>query len=278
MFGRRAVISKGGAEFYADINNILLKNNPVKFVNSNGAIIIDTVLAGTKDKLNNSMQSEPFLIDQNSDLYFDVDYGPADSSRALKAFNNDGEYINYKVQLVDNTTGEVLGTFNDITYNMKNSLCTGQATYRLNTESIGSRTVKLILKSEDNVDAKYSLVNNIEMEDSSISMHKKNSQEVSIDKLNKITTYGLSQNYPNPFNPTTVINYQIPKDGVVTVKVYDVLGNEVATLVNGYKTTGQYSVSFDGSKLSSGVYFYQLRVNGVASANYVKTKKMMLLK
>ncbi|MDR3627412.1 MAG: choice-of-anchor A family protein [Ignavibacteriaceae bacterium] len=85
--------------------------------------------------------------------------------------------------------------------------------------------------------------------------------------------FALSQNYPNPFNPSTVIKYQIPKDGFVIVKVYDLIGREVATLVNGYKSAGNYSVNFNASKLASGMYIYQLRSNSMVS-----TKKMLLIK
>ena len=72
----------------------------------------------------------------------------------------------------------------------------------------------------------------------------------------------LSQNYPNPFNPSTVISYQLPVSSFVTLKVYDVLGREVATLVNEVKEAGNYSVQFDGSKFSSGIYFSRLEFNG----------------
>jgi len=86
-------------------------------------------------------------------------------------------------------------------------------------------------------------------------------------------TYHLSQNFPNPFNPATTIQYQLPKNGFVTLKIYDILGKEVADLVNDQKTQGRYSVNFDASRLASGVYIYQLRVN-----DYVSSKKMLLLK
>jgi hypothetical protein len=86
-------------------------------------------------------------------------------------------------------------------------------------------------------------------------------------------TYALSQNYPNPFNPTTKINFAIPKQGLVTLKVYDVLGREVANLVNEVKTAGNYIVDFDASNLSSGVYFYSIKVNG-----FTDVKRMMLIK
>jgi len=87
------------------------------------------------------------------------------------------------------------------------------------------------------------------------------------------TEYVLSQNYPNPFNPSTTIQYQIPQSGNVTLKVYDVLGNEVALLVDEMKQQGNYEVSFDASSLSSGVYIYRLIVD-----NFVETKKMVLMK
>jgi hypothetical protein len=91
--------------------------------------------------------------------------------------------------------------------------------------------------------------------------------------------FALEQNYPNPFNPTTVINYQLPVNGFVTLKVYDVLGKEVATLVNEFKEAGYYEVSFDATHLSSGVYFYKLVVsssNPLQAGSFVTTKKMLL--
>ena len=85
--------------------------------------------------------------------------------------------------------------------------------------------------------------------------------------------FSLSQNYPNPFNPTTSINFSIPKTGLVTLKVYDILGKEIATLVNEVKNTGSYTVEFNGSNLPSGTYFYRLE----ASDN-LDVKKMVLIK
>ncbi len=87
------------------------------------------------------------------------------------------------------------------------------------------------------------------------------------------SSFILSQNYPNPFNPTTTINYAIPKSSFVTIKVYDLLGNEVAALVSGMKASGNYKVEFNASKLSSGVYFYRIQ-----AGSFVKTKKLILLK
>ncbi|CAN5635686.1 hypothetical protein BH10BAC5_BH10BAC5_01050 [soil metagenome] len=85
--------------------------------------------------------------------------------------------------------------------------------------------------------------------------------------------YNLSQNYPNPFNPTTSISYSLIKNGFASLKVYDMLGKEVSTLVNGIQNAGTYTYSFDASKLSSGVYYYKLE-----SAEFTDTKRMMLVK
>jgi len=85
--------------------------------------------------------------------------------------------------------------------------------------------------------------------------------------------YLLNQNYPNPFNPTTCINYELPVNGLVTLKVVDILGREITTLVNEEKEAGSYQVDFSSNGLSSGIYFYTL-----TSHNYSKTKKMVLLR
>jgi len=93
-----------------------------------------------------------------------------------------------------------------------------------------------------------------------------------------LISYKLEQNYPNPFNPTTKIKYVIPNVGAslmkpVQLKVYDILGNEIATLVNEEKPAGNYEVEFDGGKLSSGVYFYRMQ-----AGDFIQTKKFVLLK
>jgi polyhydroxybutyrate depolymerase len=87
------------------------------------------------------------------------------------------------------------------------------------------------------------------------------------------TEYSLYQNYPNPFNPMTTIKYSIPKLGFVTIKVFDVLGSEITTLLNEEKSAGTYELNWNATQLPSGVYFYQLK-----AGSYVETKKMILLK
>lgn len=98
--------------------------------------------------------------------------------------------------------------------------------------------------------------------------------EVNFEMLSK---YSLDQNYPNPFNPSTIISYQIPENNFVTLKVYDIIGNEIATLVNEYKEAGRYDVEFNseliGKQISNGVYIYKIQ-----AGDFIQSKKMILIK
>lgn len=90
---------------------------------------------------------------------------------------------------------------------------------------------------------------------------------------NKLNGFKLYNNYPNPFNPSTIIRYSLPTQKFISLKVCDILGNEIATLVDVEKPAGNYEIEFDASSLSGGIYFYELK-----SANFAETKKMILLK
>lgn len=112
--------------------------------------------------------------------------------------------------------------------------------------------------------------------DSGIILRTVNSAAVDVHEkilLQKPGSYYLGQNYPNPFNPATIINYTLPGYGLVIIKVYNVLGKEITTLVNEEKAAGNYSVKFDGSSLSSGIYFYKMQTN-----HFTATKKFIIVK
>jgi hypothetical protein len=106
----------------------------------------------------------------------------------------------------------------------------------------------------------------IEGGDHTVSIHDKTDPGM-------VHSYQLNQNYPNPFNPSTIIRYQLPEGVFVTLKVFDVLGRDVATLVNGHQSAGEHTVQFDATKLSGGVYFYTLE-----AGKYQETRKLLLLK
>ena len=95
-----------------------------------------------------------------------------------------------------------------------------------------------------------------------------NGEEVAI-----VNEYNLEQNFPNPFNPSTTIKFSVPTSDLVTLKVYDVLGNEVATLVNEQKAPGTYEVRFDAGNLATGIYIYTIK-----ASNFTQTRKLILMK
>ena len=131
------------------------------------------------------------------------------------------------------------------------------------------RFVKLRVSTNTSFSGTYYLAN-IFTEDEVLG--KRNYKSIDLSNL-IVTDYTLFQNYPNPFNPSTTIKFQIPNDGFVTLKVYDIIGNEVTTLINEQKPQGRYEVNFNASSLASGVYIYKLQ-----AGSFADTKKMLLLK
>jgi hypothetical protein len=108
------------------------------------------------------------------------------------------------------------------------------------------------------------------------SLYKESSNNSGETSLSDETEYSFGA-YPNPFNPSTVIRYQLPDDAYVTLKVYDILGSEVAALIDNIQSPGSHEVTFNGSNLSSGVYIYTLRLQSKTNS-YISSKKMLLLK
>lgn len=125
-----------------------------------------------------------------------------------------------------------------------------------------------MIEVNDNVGNYYSFFG------SELSLHYKQflTKTEKEENINPVT-YQLYSNYPNPFNPATTITYQLPHSGYTSLKIFDMLGNEVTTLVNEQKEMGKYTIQFDASSMASGMYLYQLKVN-----DFVSVKKMILLK
>jgi len=135
---------------------------------------------------------------------------------------------------------------------------------------IGSRTVRFKLIVNTDADCEYSLSKRYADEEI---LGKSGKKQVKYQGSLAVTDYAIEQNYPNPFNPSTTIKYQLPQNGLVTLKIYDILGKEVATLVNSEQQAGRYEVNFNATNLASGVYLYRIKVN-----DYMAVKKMLLIK
>ncbi len=263
--GREGVIAKDTAQFYFAVGDVKVDDDGIDFIT-----IPDSIEFTSNEILNTYLVSEPFQLTDNSTFLYSIEYGITDSSAAANLLSNSNKYINFKLQLIDEQTSEVLGTYDDVTFDQSNIYQYNNLSYQVNTEGIGSRTAYLRLVTDNNFDAGYSLA---EIYSAGDVLQKTIAKTTRYNGLGSVTTYDLSQNFPNPFNPATTINYRLPQTGFVTLKIYDILGKEVTTLVNERKTSGRYSVNFDGSGLASGIYIYQLRVN-----DYVSSKKMILLK
>ena len=181
-------------------------------------------------------------------------------------------YVTFDLELLDAKTGQVIGKFDERKYTPDNvGKEQTEDAYKVNTNGLTDKEVMLRVKISTNTKPELSLINSKWTNDASLK--KETYKEIGYQGNLAVKDYELAQNYPNPFNPTTVIKYQMPKDGHVTLKVYDILGKEVATLVDEFKTQGRYNVTFDASSLASGIYIYQIR-----AGNFVANKKLILMK
>ncbi len=262
--GREGIVSKNKLQFYFGMGDIKVDDELIGFKD-----IEESVRFSNVSTLNNYLTSKPFQLSDNSSFYYSVQFGITDTSFAQNTLTANS-FVTFRVLLVDDNTNQLLGAYDEVTYTLANLLQHKNIGYQVNTTGIGNRTVRLVLEVTDNIEPKYALAEKY-ADDNVITKEKYETIEYK-GKLG-ITEYALAQNYPNPFNPITTINYQIPKSGRVVLKVYDILGKEIATLVNEEKEIGRYSVNFDASKLSSGVYLYELVAN-----DYRAVKKLMVIK
>ena len=262
--GREGIVTKGEAGFYYLIGDVVLDQTTINFTE-----LTDETTISNETELNSYLTTEEFTINNNSDLTFSVRFGTVDSITTANTLN-DNEYVRFRVELVDAATNELLGTFSSVEYTKTNLYQYNNIGYSVNTDGIGNKKVKIRLSVEDNVEAEYTIAQIIA--DETI-LGKTNYTEISYLGELSVETYELAQNYPNPFNPETVIYYQIPESGEVSLKVYDMLGRELRTLVNQTQNQGRYEVKFNARDLASGVYIYRLQVN-----DFVTSKKMMLVK
>jgi hypothetical protein len=262
--GREGVVSKDSTDFYYAIGDINIDGENVEFVEMPDSIVINDLQI-----MNEYLISEPYSVTNNSTLTYGVQYGVTDSASAVAALS-DSSQISFKVELVDVQTNEILGVFDEVIFSSENVFQYDNIGYEVDLSGIGNRTLRLRLVSKTTAECEFSLSKRYS---DSESLNKKGTKQLTLTGNFAITEYALEQNYPNPFNPSTTIKYQIPKSGNVTLKVYDILGSEVATLVDAFQNEGRYEANFNASSLSSGVYLYRISIN-----NFSEVKKMVVLK
>lgn len=263
--GREGICSRDSVQFYFTFGEVFVDGQQIRFVEPPDSM---KKIKNT-NQLNKYLLTEPFSLSDNSTFTYGLMYGLADSSDHKVALD-DSEFINFKIELIKDKNKHVMGLYNDIRLSSNGSSFYGNRNYEVKTEGIGNELVRLRLQIDDNFKQIYSL-GDIVVEDTTL--YKKEYHKIHYKGELLVKEYQLVQNYPNPFNPATIIKYNIPKSGEVKLRVFDILGREVTTLVNSYQKEGRYEVEFNASKLSSGVYIYRLEAN-----NFVDSKKMLLVK
>ena len=235
--GRAGTVKKGDIEFYFSISNVTLDGDKIEFVEKN-----DTVKTTDKVLMNKYLETIPFSISDNNILTCTISSWVNDS-RLAKNELEDKNYFKYRTELVDKNTGEVLGIINEIIQSKEKMESISNQSYKVDLTNFGARDIILRVVEEDNLNGEYSFT---KVHGSNYNLSKTSYTEINLAGTDLIIKdYSLAQNYPNPFNPATTINYQIPKDGFVTLKIYDVLGKEIATLVNENKAPGRYNIDFN---------------------------------
>jgi|GEM_PF-1293895 len=293
--GRGFIIKKGDVYFKYNLEGLNVDGQDIAFIDASDEVDYSKI-----DNLNNVLLTEPFQLKEDSKVVFMEESGFADSILSSKALGKEG-YIHYKVELIDEATGKIVGTIKNVNLNASNVHTTQKPTYSLNTKGLDSKIVRAKITLETNFvdensgkptttaqdlshippairEKRLNIKNpNIILTKSyseeNVSLAKAIFEQLELEKPDIPISYSLEQNYPNPFNPATTIHYELPKAGNVTINVYNLLGEEVATLVKGEKQEGRYSVTFDGSLLSSGTYLVRMQ-----SGNYSKTIKILLIK
>ena len=245
-------------------------SHPVNFSSSSdlhldGTSIGDNQLKGVfntlvNDDIDNEIRISPYMGADEADFPL-----PVELSSFTSSVNNNNVTLNWTTAAETNNSGfeierskvkdQMSDDWKKIGFAQGNGNSTTPQSYTFEDKNLSSGKYKYRLKQIDfNGNFEYHNLSN----------------EVVIEVPEKLS---LSQNYPNPFNPTTKISYELPISNYVSLKVYDVLGNEVGSLVNQKQNAGRYEINFDGSNLSSGVYFYKIQ-----AGDFTAVKKMMLMK
>ncbi len=270
--GRGGVILKDSIGYFYSLENITINDQSVDFIE-----VADTIAVDDMIQLNSYLISNPITLSANSTLSCDLIMGTTYTDENILRENNS---VSFSLDIVDANNGKTLGNLNKIVFDKDNFTDFAEQGYKINlTNYNGSKTVQLKITASNNFNG-YCLMTKSFSDIKSVNLAKSNTKEIDFNDLLNVTDYALEQNYPNPFNPTTKISWQFPVASWHKLKVYDILGNEVVTLVNEFREAGKYEVGFDASNLpagrqglSSGVYIYKLQ-----AGNFVLTKKMLLLK
>ncbi len=261
-YGRMAIVQKEKKNFVYYLGGIKVDGENIKF-----QPFTDTSKIKDSKMISEVISSEYFHLTSKSTLVLGNLYYAFENDKYKELKDNDAAF---SIELVNVNGNTVKGEFNASKYEFS-KITDDESMYKIDCGKIEEGTYYLRVKCNVNGVASY-YINDMKSEDTP-ELNKKSYEEIKIMGGVIPNDYQLGNNYPNPFNPSTVISYSIPLQEYITLKVYDVLGKEVATLVDGIKSAGNYKATFDASKLSSGVYLYILK-----AGKFTQTNKMLLMK
>lgn len=221
----------------------------------------------------NGLSTQPFQINENSELTFDEYILFGDSLSVLGLLDKQGK-VTIKINLVNNETEQLEAVLREYSITKENGLTRSKKSWNVDVSQFneGEKRIELVV-STNLKEIKAEIETSYSDDFARGKLQPKDFEELEPVKSEVVVKYQLSQNYPNPFNPSTQIEYQIPNAGLVQLEVFDILGRKVQTLVNESQEVGTYTVTFDASALSSGVYLYRL-----TSGSFISSKKLFLIK
>ncbi|RJQ59597.1 MAG: T9SS C-terminal target domain-containing protein [Stygiobacter sp.] len=260
-YGRTAVIQKDKKNYVYYLGGVTVDKNKVKFRD-----YIDTLVVQNEKEMDERMATETFHLAKGSALEFkNLAYAfDGETFKQVKSNN-----VSFTIELAKQTNNEKKNELAVSNFDV-GEVIDDESAYKVSFSNIEEGDYYLIVKSKTNGDAKF-YINDVAYENP-VELKKEQSQEITIDLAGVSESY-LDECYPNPFNPTTQISFTLKETGKVSLKVYDVLGKEVANLADGNYEAGKHVATFNGSNLASGIYFYRL-----VTTNATITKKMMLMK
>jgi hypothetical protein len=263
-YGRTGVVVKKGIEFVFEISDIQINGQNVMFIDRD-----DTLAVNNIDELNQAVRTQPFKLDPNSDFLFMLtSYVALPGIQEISL--NENDEVNFNLELVKLKTDEVVATFDQLTYTKFNIFDFKVADYTVNCVGIEPDEYYIRLNTSTTGKGSFFLKNT---HNDRSNLAKLYYEKINLKDYITPITYNLSQNYPNPFNPVTKIKFSIPNDDIVTIEIFNTLGQKIKTLLNKKIQSGFHEVEFNARDLASGVYYYRIE-----AGEFQDVKKMILLR
>jgi hypothetical protein len=281
---REVALEKGGGGLSYRIGKITAGEESVGFVpltetsQRSGKRMVQNARASA-DTVQMLFVSKPFVMPEDERCAFQEELSIVDSALGVK-FLKENEGCILKVELIDATDGKLLGVLKE-TRCKTNMDAIGKRSNRLHARGLKGKKVQVRVALEGvKQDVQWSLIDTYlpVIEEENSLQKEEDYEEITLELPALPISYALEQNYPNPFNPTTTIKYDLPEAAKVTMTVYDIVGREVAKLVDGELDAGYHTAVFDGSRYASGIYFVRMTAQGSDAKPYVKTMKIVLIK